>query len=319
MSRSAVAQMQRILALIPQCADDRSHSIEAMAARIGLDPKTLLADLQAIAERFDDPGGFVEGVQIFIEADRFELRSTHFLRPMRLTPAEVAALELGLSMLRTERPPEEQATIDAASDRLAAIRTGLARPDADDPIDASGQPAGRWLPALQRAYRARTKVRIVYQKADGSAAVERVFCPYAILPVAARWYAVGYCEAVGALRVFRVDRIIEVTPLDDRYRVPANFALDSVLTDGRVFVAEEAETVRIRYGPAAAKWIAEREGLPLAEDGSTEQTLPLADADWAVRHTLYYGADAEILEPAWLRERMARRLDLLLDALAADR
>jgi predicted DNA-binding transcriptional regulator YafY len=35
---------------------------------------------------------------------------------------------------------------------------------------------------------------------------------------------------------------------------------------------------------------------------------PLADTDWAVRHVLQYGPDAEVLEPAAVREEIVRRL-----------
>jgi len=40
-------------------------------------------------DRFDDPGGFVEGVQVYLEPDRFSLHSDHFRRPMRLTPRQL--------------------------------------------------------------------------------------------------------------------------------------------------------------------------------------------------------------------------------------
>ena len=64
MTDAATLQLRRILALIPECADDRTHPIAEMAGRAGVLPNVLLTDIRALADRFDDPGGFVEGVAV---------------------------------------------------------------------------------------------------------------------------------------------------------------------------------------------------------------------------------------------------------------
>ncbi len=107
MPDTAASQLRRILHLIPLCEEDVPHPIEEIAATLGSDRTTLLRDLRALSDRFDDPGGFVEGVQVFVEPARFSLRSDHFRRPMRLTLAELGGLDLGLAMLEKERPPRK--------------------------------------------------------------------------------------------------------------------------------------------------------------------------------------------------------------------
>ena len=67
----------------------------------------------------------------------------------------------------------------------------------------------------------------------------------------------------------------------------------------------------MRYSPRIARWIAEREGKPLAEDGSLTLDHPLADTDWAVRHVLQYGPDATVVEPMEVREAVVRRLEAM--------
>jgi predicted DNA-binding transcriptional regulator YafY len=69
--------------------------------------------------------------------------------------------------------------------------------------------------------------------------------------------------------------------------------------------------LRVRYSPRIARWIAEREGKALAADGSLTVEHPLADPDWAVRHVLQYGPDAEVLEPAAVRQEIVRRLEAM--------
>ena len=125
MTVNAAAQLRRLLNLIPHLTDGETHLVEDVARRTDVDAKTVLMDLKSLAGRFDDPGGFVEGVQIFLESERMSLRSDHFNRPMRLTAPELCALELGLAMLRAERPKEEHAAIDRARARLRQTLAGL--------------------------------------------------------------------------------------------------------------------------------------------------------------------------------------------------
>jgi predicted DNA-binding transcriptional regulator YafY len=78
---------------------------------------------------------------------------------------------------------------------------------------------------------------------------------------------------------------------------------------GPMFRAEQAGTVRIRYSPAIARWIAERLGREPDADGGLTVEHPCADTDWAVRHVLQYGPDAEVVEPAAIRAAVRERLE----------
>ena len=49
----------------------------------------------------------------------------------------------------------------------------------------------------------------------------------------------------------------------------------------------------------------------MGADGSLTMEHPLLDVQWGVRHVLQYGPDAEVMEPAGVREEVARRLAAL--------
>jgi proteasome accessory factor C len=307
MMQTAAEQLRRILQLIPRLADDRDHAIEDIATQAGIDRKTLMRDLHSLADRFEDPSGFIEGVTIFIDEGQVSVHASHFLRPMRLTPAELGALELGLAMLRAERPPEEHRAIDGARERLRRVIAGT---PADLPLAASlggvDEPAFR--ARIRAAVRDRRKVRLLYQKAAADVASSRVVCPYATVFATGAWYMVAHCEDSDALRFFRLDRVRGVELLEQRFRRPAGFVVEDLIQDGRAFQAEEAGSLTVRYGPAIARWVAEREGKELEADGSLTLEHPLADVDWAVRHVLQYGPDAEVLSPPAVREAVRDRL-----------
>ena len=74
-------------------------------------------------------------------------------------------------------------------------------------------------------------------------------------------------------------------------------------------MSDTSRTMTVRYSPRVARWMAEREEATLAADGSLTIAHPLADDAWAVRHVLQYGPDAEVLEPASIRETIVAHLE----------
>ena len=313
---TATAQLRRILHLIPRLADGEPHSLEKVSRLAGVERSVVLQDIESISERFEVPGGFVEGLQIFIDADDISVVPNHFLRPMRLTRSELLALELGLAMLLGERPPEEHRAIDAATARLRQVVATLPGEEiADDFRVASLSPAGdlEHLRRLREAFRLRRKVRLTYRKADDEASSSRVICPYAIVFASGMWYAVAHCESSDGIRIFRLDRVEQVEELAAKFDSPRGFLMDAIVKDGKAFHAPGAGTLRVRYSPRIARWIAEREGKTLAEDGSLTMEHPLADGEWAVRHVLQYGPDVTVLEPSEVREAVRRRLEAMVD------
>jgi proteasome accessory factor C len=316
-TEQAAAQLRRLLAVIPHLADGEEHSLEDVAEEIGTDAETVLRDLRAISVRFDEPGGFVEGVQIFIESDTVSLLTNHFHRPMRLTRGELGTLELGLAMLKLERPPEEHATIDRARERLRAALAGLP-PDGGDGLRRAAKTGAAGdvsiLSRLRRAVRERAKARLTYRAATDTESTERVVRPYALVAARGAWFAIAYCERAEGLRVFRVDRIGSVDIETETFETDQGFSLDELIRDGRVFSGSPATALRVRYAPRIARWIAEREHVTPDENGAVVVEHPLADEDWAVRHVLQYGPDVDILEPESVRIRVRDRLSRIISA-----
>lgn len=314
MTDTAAAQLRRILALVPELADDDEHPIDALADVLGTDRATLLGDLVSLTDRYDPPGFAEEGVTLFIEGDTVQLTSHHFRRPMRLTGSELHALELGLAMLECERPPEERAAIGRARARLREVIARL--PDAadDTTLRAASMSAGdpAHLRVLREAVRARHRVRLRYRRGDRETAAERVVDPYALVIASGMWYTVAFCGESGGIRIFRLDRVESAEPMAEAFAVPAGFSLEAVVRDGKVLHAEAPRTMRVRYSPRIARWIAEREGRTPDADGSLTIEHPLLDVAWGVRHALQYGPDAEVLAPPVVRREVARRLERVL-------
>jgi predicted DNA-binding transcriptional regulator YafY len=159
------------------------------------------------------------------------------------------------------------------------------------------------LEKLRRATRERRRVRMVYRGRSQPAPIQREVDPYALVHRWGWWYVVGYCHLRQDNRSFRVDRMVELTLLDDTFNTPANF-------DVREYLATEPHTqpqipVRLHFAPEGsllalddrALWDTVEEQL----DGSVIVTFFVPNLEWAARHALSYGSSVVVLEPEELR------------------
>jgi|CXWL01.1.fsa_nt_gi proteasome accessory factor C len=316
---TAAARFRRLMTVLPRFAEHDTHRLDDLATECCVPVEQLSADLQALADRFDDPGGYVEGVAVMIDGDRVSVRTDHFRRPMRLTVAELCALELGLALLEREHDGEATTTHPMAQlrARLATLITRLPQDAAYDGLrdGALAHPAqARAVPRLRDALRRRRVVTLQYQKDHDDVAQSRTVRPYALRFSRGAWYLSGWCERSDGLRLFRCDRIVDVTLIDREHEVPADFSPDQLMVDGKVFHAGEPSPVlTVRYSTGIARWIAERDGGLIESDGSALRSMPLADREWAIRHVLQYGPDAQIVSPVELRDELRDRIKRMID------
>jgi proteasome accessory factor C len=309
------AQFRRLLRVLPLIADDTMRPLDDVSAQTGIDRATLFEDLVAVSERYDLSGEFVQSVQILLERDSVSLFAPSFRRPVRLTVSELHALELGLALLRRERPPDERPPIERVQERLrAVVATTSLRPASDDLYagDLRSERIAEVLQTVRRAIRAGRKVRLAYQGSAETAPSDRVIHPYGLLFANGDWYAVAHCERAADIRVFRADRIAAASTTPEQFEAPSTFSLGEFVRRHRAIGDRARGKMTVRYSPAIARWIAEREGKELAGDGSLTMEHPVADIGWAVRHVLQYGTEAEVLEPEDVRHAVAAALDRIV-------
>lgn len=314
MTLDASERLRRLLAVLPLFGQKEEITVEELERGGGVNVATFLEDLAAVTERVDTPGGFVESIGGGVEHDRVVLRTSHFLRPLRLTIQETAALELGLAMLAASSAPDEQRAITRARERVrrTIVETPAVHAGAGDQWQAIAPPANpAMLQSLRDAARKRRKVRITYSKSAGVITSERIVRPYALLPSHGNWYLIAFCEKSDNIRFFRLDRMESAESLSEAFKMPDAAPVQHLVKNGKPFHAPEARTLTVRYSARIARWIAEREKMDLASDGSLTVEHPLADEEWAIRHVLQYGPDAEILAPDTVRAKIVARLEAI--------
>lgn len=306
---TASDQLRRLLAVLPRLADGQEHRISDVAGMVGVDADTIEKDLFELSERQGDPPGWIETVTLFFQGEQVSMQApSHFKRPMRLTEPEARALELGLAMLRAERREGEREPIEGTIGRIRGLVSPEESPEVPRSVTTARRNSLTHVAALRDALRNRKRVRIQYHKGADTVPDERAICPLSFAVEKGVWYLVAYCDRSEGVRIFRTDRIERIELLQESFERPEGLDVDKVFTERAAFVGQPAEKLTVRYSPRAARWIAEREQGRAGKDGSLEVDYPLADEEWAIRHVLQYGPDAELLEPAELRQRVIARL-----------
>ena len=310
----ADVQLERVLHILPIAARPDGASLTDLAAELGVDERRVLRDIEEVTARayYLEPPVDIE---ITIEQDRVQVWTTgEFRRPVKLTPREALALTLGLRLLAEGADPARAEALRALAARLdLGIATSPAAALADDFAMAAGDPEGEGILALIReAARERRPCRLRYLKPSDVEPEDRVLHPYALVHSGGRWYALGDSRRARAVRAFRIDRVLAVSPLEGSFEVPEDFDPRQYIDGKDVFRAEEPIEATVRYSPRIARWVVEHSVGETADDGSVVVRHAVADPGWLIRHVLYHGPDAEVLGPPAVRLLMHQRLEQII-------
>lgn len=280
------------------------------------------------------------GIPVVGERGRYggyRLRPGFRLPPLMLGEDEAAAVVLGLLAMRqlglTAAVPATEGALakiervlpSALRERLRAMQDVLVlnlRP-AEVPV-VSGI-----VFALSTAAQQRRRVRLRYRSSVREE-TERGFDPFAVVYHAGRWYAAGHCHLRRDRRVFRLDRVVEVTPDEgaEPFTRPSAF-------DGLDFVQRSLAATPRAY-PVVATLVASpeevRQALPaslgtasLSEEADGVVLRCTTDSpEWMARVLAGLECDFVVHEPLELCDalrrlaaRLVRASDLAPDGVAS--
>ncbi len=161
------------------------------------------------------------------------------------------------------------------------------------------------LKELRRALLYQYRVDLAYTPARRSTETYR-FDPYTLLFYEGALYLGGYAHNREALRLFLVDRIEEVTVLEERFEVPEDFSADNLTGSAFGLIDEDHQMIKVRFGAEIGHLILERVWHPsqkLIEEADGSLTLSFeASGEKEILAWLYsYLPHVEVLEPESLR------------------
>jgi predicted DNA-binding transcriptional regulator YafY len=246
------------------------------------------------------------------------------LAPLMFTAPEALALVMAVLEGRAHDPtdPVGQAVgkiirvlpQPVAEPVEAVVRMSERTPDGHSPAPDLQVTAG-----VVQACASKRRVRLSYRLGPNKTR-EMDVDPWAIVVRFGKWYVLGWSQTAGARRILRIDRIAEVTELDETFEQPAGLdpltAVEEHLAEGwhhKIEVVVEAPADRVRC------WIPRKQGLvePIDETSSRIRAST-NELDWYAERLASVQAPFRVVSPPELRgEVRAVGLRMLASAEAS--
>ncbi|MFF5991061.1 helix-turn-helix transcriptional regulator [Prauserella flavalba] len=315
---------ERLVALLFTLQSRRSATVAELAEALGVSERTMhrdIATLQASGVPLWTEPGRYGGVRL-VEGWRTRLDGLTSREAVAIFAMGVprALAELGLGTAVSAAHAKVSATLPAPLREQAqhlAQRFHL-----DAPGWFREEDDAEHLATIAQAVWEQRRTRVSYRRGDE--VIERVLDPLGLVLKAGVWYLVA--RVGDAVRTYRVSRVAESEPLDEKFERPADFDLAGwwQRSSAEFERSLRRQRVRVRLSrggrralprcvePDVALTALEAAGPPDA-DGWTEVELPLEEGDIAAGQLLGLGTGVEVLEPPAVRAAFADAAQRMAD------
>jgi predicted DNA-binding transcriptional regulator YafY len=221
----------RVLTLLELLQSRTRLSGSELADRLEVDPRTVRRYVSTLQEL---------GVPVESDAGRYggyRLRPGYKLPPLMFNEEEALALILGLLASRRTGLLDSGPAIEGAlakinrvlpdrlRGRVQAVEGALAFTRLHDSAMASNPTI---LLTFSQAAQTNRRVWMRYRAPDEE--TERAIDPYGVVHHRGRWYVVGWCHLRDDMRMFRMDRVLQLESRDETFYKPLDFdCVDYVL------------------------------------------------------------------------------------------
>jgi proteasome accessory factor B len=279
-------------------------------------------NLESIKRKFERDKDMLRAYGVPLEmiaTDPWEVEQGYIIRKERyylpeipFTPEEITALYLA-----ARSGSETTEVAQGVRKLLYGAEGGLLTGGEGGPLAVeSDADQGRLMTAADAASNRRA-LRFGYRTATGFTS-ERTVDAFGVVFRSGRWYLVGHDHERHDIRAFRLSRVTtDLADVGEGAEPPDGFrAIDHV--EAGPWNETGLPAARVAFGPAAS--VLAESSIPGAsrgtvrDDGWAILTLPATDLDTLAPLVLGFGPDAEVLEPASLRDEVIRRLRAVLDA-----
>src|SRR5499427_8571020 len=313
-------RLQRLLALVPYVISRKVVGLAETAAAFGVSERELTDDLNmlwCVELRTPDPYCPIdlsyEGGEIVIsQAEPVD-------RPLRLGVDEASALLVALRMLAevgelAEVPDlAESSPLSRTIAKLEAAAGEAGAASAQVAVEVDQHAERSVLAQVRDALDRGRRLHLSYYVPGRDEATERDVDPMRLLVVEGRIYLEGWCLRAEAVRLFRLDRVLDLAVLAEAASVPAQ-ARPRDVDQGLFRPSPDDAAVELELS-AAGRWVAEYYPCERVEelgDGRLRVGLRTPDTRWVRRLALRLGEDGRVISPpelaAQVREDAAAAL-----------
>jgi proteasome accessory factor C len=296
---TATDRLQRLLALVPYVVSRKAVGMAETASAFGITEEQLVDDLNmlwCVELRSPDPYCPIdlsyEGGEIVVsEAESID-------RPLRLGVDEASALLVALRMLAELPGMGDRSALGRTIAKLEAAAGTAGAPSTQVSVQLNTGAEQAVLAEVTQALTDARRLHLSYYVPGRDEATERDVDPMRLVMVDGRSYLEGWCRRAGAVRLFRLDRILSVKGLDVPAEIPAE--AEPVDVDQGLFRPSAADVEIVLELSIAGRWVAEYypcESIEELGEGRLRVRLRTPDTQWVRRLALRLGADGRVVAP----------------------
>jgi proteasome accessory factor C len=296
---TSTERLQRLLALVPYVMSRRVVGLKETAAAFGIRERELVDDLNllwCVELRAPDPYCPIdlsyEGGEIMIS------QAESIARPLRLAVDEAAALLVALRMLGELPGHQDRTALSRLIAKLEAAAGEAASVSAQVAVQLDSPGGEDHADQIRAAMDSGRRVHLTYYVPGRDESTERDVDPMRLLVVEGRPYLEGWCLRAEGVRLFRLDRVLELTVLDVPSAPPAE--AEHVDVDSGLF-RPSPDDIRVELELSAdGRWVAEYypcESVTDLDDGRLRVILRTPDTRWVRRLALRLGEDGRVVGP----------------------
>ena len=296
----ATDRLPRLLALVPYLLSHPGSRLGDVAAVFGVTEKQLRDDLRLIW-MCGLPGHLPDDlIDVEYAGDRVTVSNADTIRrPLRLTADEALALVVALRTLADVPSPPDSDAVERALAKLETAVGDAAAGARAVTVAVEAQPDT--VAAVRGALERSSALHLRYYVPARDEITERHVDPMRLLLADGRPYLEAWCRRVEGVRLFRLDRVVGLTVLDEPARVPPE-ARPRNVDEGLFQPSPADEVVTLELDPAA-RWVADYYPCQSATerpDGTLLVELRTPDTRWVRRLALQLGGSGRVLGPPQL-------------------
>ncbi|MEV0646908.1 YafY family protein [Phytomonospora sp. NPDC050363] len=182
------------------------------------------------------------------------------------------------------------------------------------------------LAAIARAVWEERRIAVRYRRWASPREVDRELDPYGLVLKGGHWYLVGADR--GEMRTYRVSRVLSMSPTGTGFQRSADFDLAAHWREylGEFDARRVHGEVTVRLSPTGMEMLTDLfDGNSVravadtgvaGADGWVTARIPYESVEYTTTLVLRFGEDAELLEPGWMRERLAATVRAIAEKYA---
>ena len=306
----------RLLAIVLELQGRDRVTAEELAHTFEVAKRTIYRDIAALN---------ASGVPVVSAAGQgYWLMEGYFLPPVSLTPDEAVMLVLGSEVMAGSFDAQYQAAATSASRKIEAVLSEAVQRDVTyfkenvRFINLESKVLSDVPETLQRVRRAilgQKSLHLHYFKRaedSGGELTERTVDPHGLIHFNGMWLLSAYCHMRRAMRMFRLERVRQVTVLAETFTRQPDFSIHEL----HEFQTQTHLTVELLFDPEVAQWVRERPvPYPSAYEDTPEGlrvTVKVRQPSEIMGWVLGWGAKVRVLSPEPLRARLKEELEATL-------